>query len=227
MPAPLVAAAAPAAMPWLGPAIAGGATLLGNVVSGMFGRSSAKDQMNFQERMSNTAHQREMEDLKRAGLNPLLSGKHGGAVTPSGASAQAPDFSAGVNSALAASRLSGDKELQAAQVRDVNSAAALKDAQTNDVYATQADRIDLMIAQRQKALEDEKVGFATRKKMLAEIDVLRAQRDNIRAQTAGAAAENEKKIFKGKIYEGGNSILDFIKREFRKGQGPIIERKGR
>jgi len=56
-------------------------------------KSRAKDQMNFQRQMSNTSYQRQMADMRAAGLNPILAAKMGGASTPSGALAGTPNIS--------------------------------------------------------------------------------------------------------------------------------------
>ncbi|AXQ66110.1 MAG: DNA pilot protein [Microviridae sp.] len=58
----------------------------GQLVANQQTKSSTARQMAFQEHMSNTAHQRQVRDLRAAGINPMLSAKLGGASTPQGAS---------------------------------------------------------------------------------------------------------------------------------------------
>ena len=63
-----------------------------------FNSAEAQKTRDWQTEMSNSAHQREIADLKAAGLNPILSAGGSGASTPSGATA-----SSGIPSGASAS----------------------------------------------------------------------------------------------------------------------------
>lgn len=86
---------------------AAGAAIVGGLLSNKGAKDAneanvqlGREQMAFQERMSNSAYQRAIADMQKAGLSPMLAYSQGGASQPAGAMPQVTNaLGAGVSSA--------------------------------------------------------------------------------------------------------------------------------
>lgn len=97
----------------------GGASLLGGLYQNHSAELQAEWQRDWEKMMSDTAHRREVEDLKAAGLNPLLSVNKGASTPSTGMAPVSDPVTPAINSALAARANRADVALKEASVENM------------------------------------------------------------------------------------------------------------
>lgn len=176
-----------------GAVAAAGGNLLGGILQNQANAKQAGQQHDwsvedaaanrgFQKEMSSTAHQREVTDLRSAGLNPILSA-NSGASTPGGAQASSQQahmenvLGKGVTGAIDAIRLKNEGRLMGTQ-------EGLNNANATAAYATASrEATTAKLNEKNSRLLDATYGASTSKakteKGQAEYDLQMQQYDNI------------------------------------------------
>lgn len=145
--------------PFTAAVASGGASLIGTYMTNEANKDmsrenrasniqEARESRKWQEKMSNSAYQRSMQDMKAAGLNPMLAYQQGGASTPSGATASSTApimenaLGAGISTALETRRLKKELDATDSQTSLNNAISATQRAQTklNETNAKVAER---------------------------------------------------------------------------------------
>lgn len=199
------AAAASAISPW---ALAG-ASALGAGLTSAFNWFSARKSEEFSERMANTTHQREVVDLKAAGLNPILSAGGKGAPSPSGnvASGVAPDF---MTSALAAAQI----DATGASARKTNAEAQLLEQSYNDSNSDrmmQLYRLDALRGQYIQQRRQPDLTKAQEQQLDSAMAKIEQEILNLQQQNTMTALEMNRAKAESKVWGGlGGYVLPYL-----------------
>jgi len=188
----------------------------GSMISSALSFLDSRSNRAFQERMSSTAHQREVRDMLAAGINPIMSARSSGASTPAGSTARIEDIS---SSALAVRMNRAQVKLVESSAEREAANAMLARVQAADIQSTaaagrmrritaQADIADMDAEQRRAILP------LARQRAEAEIESMSSAAEAARAravldQLSSASAEQLAK-FADRMGEFGPALRFLI-----------------
>lgn len=194
-----------------------------------FAAAQSAQQMDFQERMSNTAHQREVEDLRKAGLNPMLSANMG-ASTPSGASAAGQ---AGSGAGSSANFLKSVFNLERDQTKAAiaKTEADTKLAETSEkvqqeqrnVLQNSARSVDADVRLKEYQMEGAKVDADYQREMGRYVRPLRDISDILMKGTSGAGGLQ--KLLKPSPKTRGPRTIDENRKQYMENHNKLIKQR--
>lgn len=156
--------------------------------------------LRFQQRMSDTAHQREAKDLERAGLNRILSVSKGGpgASSPGGTGVSAPGAPSGAHGSGSRAAMT-QAEIENTTARAASTALGLRAARREDKVA-EAD-VRLRHSQAKTDRENREVLKQQAINAMRQEDEIEARTAELYMSTALKRAEALKELSAGRYYE--------------------------